>query len=151
MKTFRKLGDHSPVDLVPHIKAAIQSEDDVKLYIGSDSQTVGDTTIYATVIVIHYGNRGAGVLYHKEKLPKVRDTWTRLWAEVERSIEIAEYLRSHGLPKADYIDLDFNPDPKYRSNMVLRAAVGYVESLGYTPRTKPMAPAASTCADAICH
>ena len=56
-----------------------------------------------------------------------------------------------GLPKADYIDLDLNPDPMYRSNSVLRSALGYVESLGYKARIKPNAADASTCADMICH
>ncbi len=151
MKPFRKLGDHSLVDLVPHISAAIEGVDDVKIYIGSDSQNEGGMTTYATVIVLHWGNRGANVLYYKERVPAIVDTFTRLWSEVERSIEVADYMQANGLPKADYIDLDFNPDPVYRSNMVLRAAVGYVESMGYTARTKPGAPAASHCADAICH
>jgi predicted RNase H-related nuclease YkuK (DUF458 family) len=151
MKSFRKLGDHSLVDLIPHVKTAIENNEDTKIYIGSDSQNEGGLTTYATVVVLHYGNRGANVLYHRERIPKVVDTFTRLWDEVERSIEVAEYMQANGLPKADFIDLDFNPDPVYRSNMVLRAAVGYVESMGYTARTKPGAPAASHCADAICH
>jgi predicted RNase H-related nuclease YkuK (DUF458 family) len=33
---------------------------------------------------------------------------------------------------------------------VLRAALGYVESMGYTPRCKPNAVVASYVADAIC-
>jgi predicted RNase H-related nuclease YkuK (DUF458 family) len=148
---FKKLGDHSRVDLIPYMKEAIHGHDDVKIYIGSDSHNLSNHTVYATVIVLHYGNRGAHVLYHKESIPKVKDTWTRLWNEVERSMSIAEMLHENGLPKADFIDLDFNPDPKYRSNMVLRSAVGYVESMGYVARTKPYAPAASNCADAICH
>jgi predicted RNase H-related nuclease YkuK (DUF458 family) len=151
LPVFRRLGNHQEVDLIPYVTAALQESNDIKIYIGSDSQTVGNYTIYATVIVLHYGNNGAHVLYSKERVNKVRDTFARLWNEVERSMEVAEYMHNNGLPRADYIDLDFNPDPKYRSNMVLRSAVGYVESMGYTPRTKPMAPAASYCADAICH
>jgi predicted RNase H-related nuclease YkuK (DUF458 family) len=47
--------------------------------------------------------------------------------------------------------LDLNPDPKYKSNQLLRAALGYVESMGYIPRCKPNAMCASYVADALCH
>ena len=150
-QVFRKLGDHTPVDLISYIKNIISNSSNVKIYVGSDSQNAGLVTIYATVIVLHYGNNGAHVLYNREKVERVRDTYARLWDEVERSLSVAEHMHNEGLPRADYIDLDFNPDPIYRSNSVLRSAVGYVESMGYTPRTKPFAAAASTCADAICH
>ena len=150
-KVFRKLGDHTAVDLISYITNIIDNSDNVRIYVGSDSQNAGIFTIYATVIVLHYGNNGAHVLYNREKVSRVRDTYARLWDEVERSLSVAEHMHSEGLPRADYIDLDFNPDPVYRSNSVLRSAVGYVESMGYKPRTKPFAAAASTCADAICH
>jgi predicted RNase H-related nuclease YkuK (DUF458 family) len=150
-QVFRKLGDHTAVDLISYVKGIISDSSNVKIYVGSDSQNAGNMTIYATVIVLHYGNNGAHVLYNREKVNRVRDTYARLWDEVERSLSVAEHMYNEGLPRADYIDLDFNPDPVYRSNSVLRSAVGYVESMGYKPRTKPFAAAASTCADAICH
>ena len=151
LPVFKRLGDHQEVDLIPYLTAALQESDDIKIYVGSDSHNNSLTTVYATVIVLHYGTSGGHVLYSKEHVDRVRDTWTRLWNEVERSLSVAEYMYENGLPKADFIDLDLNPDPKYRSNSVLRSAVGYVESLGYVPRIKPYAAAASCCADSICH
>ena len=149
--TYKRLGDHKKVDLIPYIKESIGDRTDVKIYVGTDSQNIAYHTQYATVIVLHFGNSGGHVLYAKERLPIVRDSFTRLWKEVEMSLSIAEYMREGGLPRVDYIDLDLNPDPKYRSNMVLRSALGYVESMGYTARCKPNAPMASSVADAICH
>jgi predicted RNase H-related nuclease YkuK (DUF458 family) len=73
-----------------------------------------------------------------------------LWNEVEYSIEVAEYLTNNGIQRPSYIDLDLNPDPKYKSNQILRAALGYVESMGYIPRCKPNAMVASHVADALC-
>ena len=35
-------------------------------------------------------------------------------------MEVAELLREAGLPKVTYIDIDLNPDPKYKSNEVFR-------------------------------
>ncbi len=148
-KRFRRLADHRYVDLVPYLMEKM--EDDVKIYIGADSQNLGDRTHYATVIVLHYGNSGGHVLYCKESVPRVRDNFNRLWKEVEDSLEVAMYLNDQGLPKATYIDLDLNPDPRYNSNTVLRAALGYVESMGFTARIKPNAAAASCCADHLLH
>lgn len=148
-KRFKRLADHQYVDLVPYLESKMT--DDVKIYIGADSQNVGEKTHYATVIVLHYGNSGGHVLYNKEVVPRVRDSFARLWKEVEDSIEVAMYLSDQGLPRATYIDLDLNPDPRYQSNTVLRAAMGYVESLGFKPRIKPNAAAASCCADHLLH
>lgn len=147
---FKRLSDHKEVDLIPLLKELIGGISDVKIYVGTDSQTVGSYTNYATVIVLHWGNRGANVFYSKEKLPRINDMFKKLWGEVERSIEIAEFMLNNGLPKVTYIDLDYNPDPQYKSNNVLRSAIGYVESMGYEARVKPEAIIASSCADFVC-
>jgi predicted RNase H-related nuclease YkuK (DUF458 family) len=149
--TFKRLADGREVDLVSYVKSKLEEDSNIKIYVGSDSQNVGAKTVYATVVVLHYGNNGGHVIYSKISLPRVRDTFTRLWNEVIYSLETAEEMYNNGLPRADYIDLDYNPDPIYQSNSVLRSALGYVESMGYKARTKPNAPAASCCADAICH
>lgn len=149
--TFKKLSGDQNVDIVSYVRKKLSQRDDIRIYIGTDSQTIGDKTIYVTVVVLHYGNTGGHVLYNKFSVPRIKDTWTRLWNEVVYSLDVAEEMYKAGLPKADYIDLDYNPDPIYRSNSVLRSALGYVESMGYKVRTKPNAPAASCVADAICH
>ena len=63
---------------------------------------------------------------------------------------MANELQEKGFPKAQFIDLDLNPDPRYKSNDVVRAAVGLVESMGYQARTKPYSLCASYAADKVC-
>jgi predicted RNase H-related nuclease YkuK (DUF458 family) len=150
-KVFKELGGTEIIDLVPYLRKTLNSSNDIKMLIGSDSHNTGKYTTYVTAIVLHFGNRGARVLYHKENVPRVRDNFSRLWSETERSISVAEYLKQNGIRKADYIDMDYNPNPRYQSNNVLQPAVGYVESMGYVARVKPDSPAASNCADGICH
>jgi len=63
--------------------------------------------------------------------------WTRLWGELQRSIDVAGYLKFEcGLP-IEQIDLDLNSDPEFPSNKVFQAAVGYAQSMGYKAKTKP--------------
>lgn len=151
---FKSLGTHQYVDdIFGYIKEKIQLVPETKLYVGTDSQNGRRSTTYATVIVLHYNEhdngKGAHVLYSKEVLPKMRDRFARLWGEVERSVEVSNMLRDGGLTIKN-IDLDFNEDPKWQSNTVLRSAVGYVEASGYKARWKPHNAFSVRVADQIC-
>jgi len=146
---FKSLTNKEEIDLVPYIKDFLSKNDDTNIFIGSDSQN-GKATTYAVVIVLHNTRKGGHVLYAKSIVPKIQDRFNRLWNEVEYSLQVANHLVNNGIQKPKFIDIDLNPDPKYKSNQVLRAALGYVESMGYTPRCKPNAVVASYVADAIC-
>ena len=104
------MGTDIIVDLIPHIQSLKSINPELKIYIGSDSQNHRRTTTYATVLVLH-NNHGGHVLFFKETLGIVRDKFTRLWNEVERSINLANILKEH-LIDIDYIDMDYNSDPK---------------------------------------
>lgn len=152
---FRNLGTNEEVvDILDYINKSIQERPGIQLYVGTDSQNNSRSTMYATVILLHFNENGNGkggnVLYCKEQLPKIRDRYTRLWGEVERSIEVANILRNGGL-NIKNIDLDFNEDSRWGSNSVLRAAVGYVEASGYVARWKPMNTHACRVADVLVH
>jgi predicted RNase H-related nuclease YkuK (DUF458 family) len=149
-RKFRSLTNGHEVDLIPYLKMKLAESDNIKIYVGSDSQNIGNKTIYAMVIVLHYGNNGGHVIYSKKYVDRIRDRFVRLWKEVEDSIQLAKYLEDNGIQKPDFVDLDFNPDPKFQSNTVLRSALGYVESMGYKPRCKPYAVSATYVADKIC-
>jgi predicted RNase H-related nuclease YkuK (DUF458 family) len=63
--------------------------------------------------------------------------WTRLWGELQRSIDVAGYLKFECDIPIEQIDLDLNADPDFPSNKVFQAAVGYAQSMGYKAKTKP--------------
>ena len=148
---WKKLENHQVIDdVIQYIKSYCEKYPDSQIYIGCDSQNRKHNTLFGMVIVIHKQSRGGHVLYSEEEVPRMKDNFTRLFDEAHRSLEIAEYLRNNDVQKVDYIDLDLNPDPKFGSNFVLRAAVGYVESMGYSHRTKPYALSATYAADRIC-
>lgn len=147
---FRSLTTRKEIDLVSYLRDFLSKNPDTTIYVGCDSQNRKKFTSYAIVIVLHNPGKGGHVLYSKEILPRIQDKFERLWKEVEDSIQTAEYLRANNIQKPSYIDLDLNPDPKYYSNQLLRAALGYVESMGYIPRCKPNALTASHVADVLC-
>jgi predicted RNase H-related nuclease YkuK (DUF458 family) len=164
-RKFFKLSDRTEVDLVPYIKEKIGERDDVAIYVGCDSQNSRSKTFYGIVVVLHYGKdisedsrslayhegggKGAHVIYSTQKFRRIRERRDRLWKEVETSVALAEYLVNSGLPRPDFIDIDMNPDPKFKSNELLTSALGYVEHYGYKARFKPKALSASYAADRL--
>jgi len=155
--TWRRLSDRREVSVGEYIKSWMKDNPEHKVYIGCDSQNTGNKTVYATVIVLHYiDSGGAHVIYNKQTVPRIRtkkpdeDLFIRLWKEVEYSIETVSLLEEHGIGKPDYVDIDLNPDPIYRSNGILLQALGLVEAMGIKARWKTKSPWAISIADAIC-
>jgi predicted RNase H-related nuclease YkuK (DUF458 family) len=139
---FNKLTAEKDFEVADYVKAYFlrYAGERIQLFLGCDSQNRLKTT-YATTLVFNVEASGCHVIYRKEVVPLISDMWTRLWGEAERSVNTALYLRSQGL-EIDTIDLDYNVNPKFKSNKIVNAAVGYVESLGFKARIKPdMLPA----------
>ena len=75
--------------------------------------------------------------------------WTKLWGETTRSVEIANHLKEHGI-HVNSVDLDFNSDEKQKSNKLVSASVGFVESMGLKANIKPAILPAISAADMMC-
>ncbi len=146
---FKKLRDRNSIDLVDYVRSYLIENPEVEILIGCDSQNHLDTTVYATVVALYFPRNGAHVLYCKEITPIERTRQVRLMNEVWKSVEVAEKLRLANLPRAKYIDVDLNPDKRYKSNEVLRSAVGLVEGMGYTVRYKSLGALVTHAADAL--
>lgn len=146
---FKTLRDRKSIDLVDYVRSYLNENPEVEILIGCDSQNHLDTTVYATVVALYFPRNGAHVLFCKEVTPIERTRQVRLMNEVWKSIDVAEKLRLADLPRAKYIDVDLNPDKKYKSNEVLRSAVGLVEGMGYTVRYKSLGALVTHAADAL--
>jgi predicted RNase H-related nuclease YkuK (DUF458 family) len=144
---YKRLHDSVKVDLISYIKDWIEVKPNVEILIGCDSQNFSDKTIYAIVIALYDTGKGAHVLYNRWKTQREPTRNVRLLNEVWYAVEAAETLKAAGLPKVKWIDIDINPDPKYKSNEVLRQAVGLVEGMGYKVRYKTLGPIATYAAD----
>ena len=142
---FRKF-DRQRVDLAPYVKDYVGRFPNTEIMIGCDSQNVGRYTSYAVIVALYEPGHGAHVIYRREKTEKERNRPTRLMNEVWKSVEVATFLRDNGL-KIKYIDIDINPNPKYKSNEVYEAACGLVKGCGFECRYKTLAPLCTTIAD----
>jgi predicted RNase H-related nuclease YkuK (DUF458 family) len=147
---YRILATETLVSLDTYLSHYLSENPDAQIIIGCDSKNRDSETVYGLVIVLYKEKKGGHVLYAKQRMPRIRDRWSRLWKEVEFSVALANELQEKGFPKVKFIDLDLNPDPRFKSNDVVRAAVGLVESMGYEARTKPYSLCASYAADKVC-
>jgi predicted RNase H-related nuclease YkuK (DUF458 family) len=147
---YRILATETLVSLDTYLSHYLSENPDAQIIIGCDSKNRDSETVYGLVIVLYKEKKGGHVLYAKQRMPRIRDRWSRLWREVELSVALANELQEKGFPKVKFIDLDLNPDPRFKSNDVVRAAVGLVESMGYEARTKPYSLCASYAADKVC-
>lgn len=144
---YKKLYDKAELDLVPYVKEYLEKNHDVEILIGCDSQNFSDKTIYAIVVALYRKGKGAHVIYRRWRSDRESTRSIRLLNEVWYAVETAELLKEAGIPKPRWIDIDINPDPKYKSNEVFRQAVGLVEGMGYEVRYKTLGPIATYAAD----
>jgi len=149
MRKFKTLNENTTVEVLDYMKQYMGSHKDIEILIGCDSQVKGRVTVYALVLAMYTPGKGAHVIYDKFTTLKDKEISTRLMNEVWYSIDLANYIMEAGLPRAKYIDVDLNPDPKWKSNEVLRAAVGWAEGLGYTVRHKGDSPMMTYAADSL--
>lgn len=148
-KVFRRLIDRKKVELVTYISEYLSTNEGIEILIGCDSQVFKTKTIYAIVIALYTPGKGAHLLFTRWNTNRENYAGNRLINEVWASIEVAEYLREAGIPKAKYIDVDLNPDPQFKSNEVFRQAVGMVEGMGYACRHKGTNAAVTYAADSL--
>jgi uncharacterized protein len=146
---FKTLVTNKQVNIVDYIKSYISMYNNVEILIGCDSQGYKDKTIYATVVALYKPGNGAHVLYKREKTEPEKVRQIRLMNEVWKSIEVAEFLKQAGLPKVKYIDIDINPDKKYKSNEILTSAIGLIVGMGYEVRYKTFGAMATFAADTL--
>ena len=144
---YRKL-DGTPVeDLAEYVKDYLRQHPQAELSVGSDSQNIGGSSIYATVVAFRRPGKGVHYVLRKKREPLITDMITRLFKEAEDSIACAEDLRSKGVYQPITIDVDYNEDEQHRSHKLIPMVKGWILGLGYSMSTKQNTQVASIAAD----
>jgi predicted RNase H-related nuclease YkuK (DUF458 family) len=133
-------------DLKNYVKEYLKKYPNVELFIGTDSQKRRRRKVsYVTTICFRHPGDGVHILHYRKVESYKKDLFSKLWKEVELSIETASMIKD--VVDNLTIDLDLNSLKKYESNVAHDAAKGYVIAMGYGVRTKPTGWAASHAAD----
>lgn len=148
---WKSLSNQQEIDLVSYVKEYIKDRPEVQVLIGTDSQVHGKKVDYALVVAFHSQNTGGHIVYAKQTFFKNTGMFDRLMREVQFTIEVGELLRISGVSqKIMRLHFDLNTDEVYKSNEVLRAVLGWAESMSYSVDYKPFAGVASRAADMLC-
>lgn len=151
-KTWKTLAGEI-VDLRFALVDELRQTPDSDVIIACDSQQVGQSTDYVTVVVVHRPAKGGRVFFCRERIPRVRELRERLWKEVWRSTELAMELTS--TPDIGQVEpihvtaihIDANVDPKHKSAKYVQELVSLAMGQGFKAVVKPEAFAASHAAD----
>ena len=146
-RVFKTLVTNKKIELINYISEYATQYPEVEVLVGCDSQNRKRETIYAIVIGLYTPGKGAHVLYCRYITPREKDNVGRLLNEVWNSVEVAEQIKAELDITATWIDIDLNPDPKYKSNAALASAVGVVTGMGYKVRHKGNSPVMTYAAD----
>jgi len=140
-------------DLIPYASKFIADHPYADIYVGTDSQDISSSrraakkTVYATVVAFRIGTKGVHVIYLIQKIPLIRDRWTRLWGEIERTREVVDYIERNSSLKIHQVDIDYNQDDRWYSNKLVAAGTGLFTGLGYKVGSKPDELVATRAAD----
>jgi predicted RNase H-related nuclease YkuK (DUF458 family) len=144
---YRKL-DGTPVDdLASYTKDYLRKHKEVSLSVGTDSQNIGGSSVYATVVAFRHPGKGVHYILTKKREPIISDMITRLFKEAEDSIKVAEYLKKNGVYQPITIDVDYNENEEHRSHKLIPMVKGWILGLGYQMNTKQNIQVASVAAD----
>lgn len=125
----------------------------LKVCIGTDSQTKGVETEFATVIVFLREHNGGFMYIHNERIRQNFHIKERMLLEVAKSIEVAYELCDLFIQYDVEMEVhaDINTNPRFKSNDALKEAMGYILGMGFAFKAKPEAFASSCCADKVCN
>ncbi len=134
-------------------QAILESSPQSSVYIGCDSiryKKKGQWFAkYSTVVILHMDSKkGCKLFQESVDMPDYGNLKQRLLTEVQLAVtaatEVIDVLGSRHME----VHLDINPDPKHKSNVAVKEALGWVKgSLGLDAKVKPASFAATHAAD----
>ena len=146
-----------PKDFQEAIEAIKQSSKESSVYVGCDSirYRLGRKSNkyfvrYSTVIVLHRDSCRGGRYWadsFSEPAPKKDNLVQRLLKEVECVADVLQIVIPHLDGRYMEVHLDINNDEKHASYVAKSTAEGWIKGLGYIPKIKPDAWAATHAAD----
>lgn len=139
---------------IDEARKAIQASSlESSVYIGCDSIRFKKNGLwharYSTVIIVHMdSNRGCKLFYDSQVMQDFGVIKQRMLNEVMFAVNAAMEIIDDIGNRHFELHIDINPNPKHKSNVAVKEALGYVRgNLGIEAKIKPHAFAAMHAAD----
>ena len=134
-------------------QAILDSSPESSVYIGCDSIRFKKNKMwyakYSTVIIVHMDSKRGCKLFHESvDMPDFGNLKQRLLNEVQMAVLAATSIIDVLGDRHMELHLDINPNPKHKSSIAIKEALGWVKgSLGLDAKVKPASFAATHAAD----
>ena len=134
-------------------KAILDSSRESSVYIGCDSIRFKKNKMwyakYSTVVIVHMDSKRGCKLFHESvDMPDFGNLKQRLLNEVQMAVNTATEILDVLGDRHMELHLDINPNPKHKSSIAIKEALGWVKgSLGLDAKVKPASFAATHAAD----
>lgn len=103
---------------------------------------------YSTVVILHMDSKnGCKLFYDTQVLPDYGGIKQRLLTEVSFAVAAAMEIVDAVGERHMEVHLDINPNPKHKSSVAVKEAIGYVTGMGFEAKVKPEGFAATCAAD----
>ena len=118
---FKKFGGEFIPNIVDYLMEIYENEPGITISIGNDSVQKRRRTVYANTIMIYNQDirNGAHVVFYRESVPKIYDSFTRLYQEAEYMRGLGEWLHEkleeRGFVRNDITELERK---KYKFSMM---------------------------------
>ena len=135
--------------------AILNSSETSSVYVGADSIRFNRNGLwfakYSTVVILHMDSKHGGKIFHKNvEMRDFGNLRQRLITEAGFAIDAATAILDVIGQRKLEIHLDLNPNPRYKSNIAVKEALGYVKgSTGIDAKVKPDSFAATHAADHV--
>lgn len=128
----------------------ITKQHDYSIIVGTDSQNFYKTKMVLVICLIDRGH-GGRYFYHIDWLNKIKDVNTKIYAETEKSLEIARelnaYLHDNNVRADVEVHVDIGRNGKTKD--LIQGILGRVTAEGFKAKIKDESWVASTIADKI--
>lgn len=134
-------------------QAILDSSPESSVYIGCDSIRFKKNKMwyakYSTVVIVHMDSKHGCRLFHESvDMPDFGNLKQRLLNEVQMAVNTATEILDVLGDRHMELHLDINPNPKHKSSIAIKEALGWVKgSLGLDAKVKPASFAATHAAD----
>lgn len=144
---FRDHSGKEISDIRSFVEDWLQNHPKGEIFVGCDSKVRGKRVKYSTVVCLWNVGNGVSEIHCNEVERTPKDSYTRLWNEVTRAVELADLLKDLGKIT---VHVDINSNPKYRSHQLYDASIGLITSMGFKGAGKPFSWAATCGAHRHC-
>jgi len=110
-----------------------------EIHVGSDSQPVKDTTVFAVVVCLYSPGNGAFYFVTRKKTSSKRykHLGVRLQHESELAISLADSIRTHLSLDTIAVHADVSPNPINKSFQYSGKIQNFITSMGFRCMIKP--------------